>query len=436
MLKPRLIFLHFLLVFTLQPVLAQFTATSSPFVPAPSDSLRVTLLEAEQLFQERNLPLLAQKTAIEASRAAVIQARLFENPVLSVDQGVYNPTNSRYFDLSKQGQTYVQVDQLFYLAGKRNKRVQVEQLNTQLTEQAYFDLLRTLRFALRTSFIELHYKMQGYQVLQERTQAVQRLVTALDQQYKKGNIPLKEITRLKALLFQLGNQQLSLLNEIQEEQAELRLLTGTPATTTLVPLVEETALQPITGNQLNFTQLLETAQENRFDLKSAETDVQLQQANLKLQKALAVPDLTVGANYDRQSNFIRDYVGLNLSVPLPLWNRNQGNIKMAQHEVERSQQLLTQQQRVVENEVMQAYLKAQEAQKFYASFDPNFRQDFDRLLEGVTSSFVRRNISLIEFLDYYETYTDSITQLLELSTNRLRTLEEINFTVGKPVISY
>ncbi|WP_165864811.1 TolC family protein [Rufibacter latericius] len=436
MLKPKLIFLHFLLAFTLQPVLAQRTLTPANQTFATSDSLRLTLSEAEQLFQERNIPLLAQKSAIEASRAAIIQARLFENPTLSIDQGIYNPTNSRYFDLSKQGQTYMQVDQLFYLAGKRNKRVQVEQLNTQLTEQAYFDLLRTLRFALRTSFIELHYKLQGYQVLQERTQAVQRLVTALDGQYKKGNIPLKEITRLKALSFQLGNQQLSLLNEIQEEQAELRLLTGTPAKTAMVPVVDETALTHTKGDQLSYLQLLETAQENRFDLKSAETDVQLQQANLKLQKALAVPDLMVGANYDRQSNFIRDYVGLNLSMPLPLWNRNQGNIKMAKHEIERSQQLLTQQQLIVENEVMQAYQKAQEAQKFYASFDPNFRQDFDRLLEGVTSSFVRRNISLIEFLDYYETYTDSITQLLELSTNRLRTLEEINFAVGKPVITY
>ncbi|WP_210489190.1 TolC family protein [Rufibacter aurantiacus] len=436
MLKPRLIFLHFLLAFTLQPVYAQITSTPTLLITAPTDSLRLTLSEAEQLFQERNLPLLAQKTAIEASRAAIIQAKLFENPVLSIDQGIYNPTNGRYFDVTKQGQTYVQLDQLFYLAGKRNKRVQVEQLNTQLTEQAYFDLLRTLRFALRTSFIELHYKLQGYKVLQERTQAVQRLVTALDGQYRKGNIPLKEITRLKALLFQLGNQQLSLLNEIQEEQVELRLLTNTPATTTLVPVVNEEALTNIEEDQLSYTHLLETAQENRYDLKAAETDVQLQQANLKLQKALAVPDLTLGANYDRQSNFIRDYVGLNVSVPLPLWNRNQGNIKMARHEVDRSQQLLSQQQLVVENEVMQAYRKAQEAQKFYASFDPNFRQDFDRLLEGVTSSFVRRNISLIEFLDYYETYTDSITQLLELSTNRLRTLEEINFVVGKPVITY
>ncbi len=380
--------------------------------------------------------MLAQKSAIEASRAAILQVRLFENPVLTLDQNIYNHANGRYFDVSRNGQTFVQLEQLFQLAGKRNKRVQVETLNSQLTEQAYFDLLRTLRFTLRANMVELYYKQQGYQVLQEKTQSVQRLVTALDGQYRKGNIPLKEITRLKALLFQLGNQQLSLLNEIQERQSELRFLTHTPATTVLVPTLEEATLNAVTGGQLSFAQLLETAQENRYDLKAAQTQVQLQEANLKLQKALAVPDLTLSANYDRQSNFIRNYTGLGVSVPLPLWNRNQGNISMARHQVDQSQHLLAQQQLELETQVMQAYRKAQEAQQFYNSFDPSFRQDFNRLLEGITTSFMRRNISLIEFLDYYETYTDSMTQLLELSTNRLRALEEINYAVGKPVISY
>ncbi|MFB9862433.1 TolC family protein [Rufibacter immobilis] len=420
----------------LQPLPARPTALPTAPVTAAADSLHLTLAQAEQLFLEKNLPLLAQKSAIEASRAAILQAKLFENPVLSLDQSLYNPENGRYFDVSRNGQTFVQLEQLVFLAGKRNKRVQVETLNSQLTEQAFFDLLRTLRFALRSNMVELYYKQQGYAVLREKTQSVQQLVTALEGQYRKGNIALKEITRLKALLFQLGNQQLSLLNEIQERQSELRLLTHTPASIVLVPALDETALNAVTGDQFTFGQLLETAQENRYDLKSAQTQVQVQEANLKLQKAMAVPDLTLSANYDRQSNFIRNYTGLGVSLPLPLWNRNQGNISMARHQVQQSQHLLEQQQLTVETEVMQAYRKAQEAQQFYNSFDPNFRKDFDRLLEGITSSFMRRNISLIEFLDYYETYTDSMDQLLELSTTRLRALEEINFVVGKPIISY
>ncbi|WP_082893655.1 TolC family protein [Rufibacter ruber] len=433
---PIFLFALVLLKCLLQPVSAHSTAGRTVPATAPADSLRLTLAQAEQLFQERNLPLLAQKSAIEASRAAILQARLFENPVLTVDQSVYNPENGRYFDVSRNGQTFLQLEQLVYLAGKRNKRVQVEQLETQLTEQDFFDLLRTLRFTLRTNMVELYYQQQGLKILRERTQTVQQLVTALEEQYQKGNIPLKETTRLKALLFQLGNQQLSLLNEIEETQSELRLLTRTPATTVLVPTLEENTLNAATPTQLTFSKLLETAQENRYDLKAAQTVVQLQEANLKLQKTMAVPDITISANYDRQSNFIRNYTGVGFSLPLPLFNRNQGNIRMAQHQIDQSQHLLAQQQLTVETEVMQAFKKAQEAQQFYNSFDPNFRSDFDRLLDGVTSNFMRRNLSLIEFLDYYETYTESMTQLLELSINRLRALEEINFAVGTPVITY
>lgn len=415
---------------------AQDTPARAVSQVSPADTLHLTLPEAEKLFQERNLPLLAQKTAIEASRAAILQARLFENPVLGLEQNIYNSQNGRYFDAGKSGQNIVTLEQLVYLAGKRNKRVKVEELTTQLSEYEYFDLLRTLRYELRTNFINLHFQQKAFTILKERTQTVQQLVTALDGQYHKGNVPLKEITRLKALLFSLQNQQLSLQSQIQESQANIRLLTSTPATTPILAEMDDMTLEKVSAQHLTYGQLLETAQENRYDLKAAATQVDRQQANLNLQKALAVPDLTIGGVYDRQGSFMRDYTGVTVQVPLPLWNRNQGNIKMAKHDMERSQLLLNQQQQTVENEVMQAYQKATEAQKLYAAFDPNFTADFNRLLEGVTTSFVRRNISLIEFLDYYETYTDSMSQLLELSSHRLQALEEINYTVGKPIINY
>ncbi|HEY4650636.1 MAG TPA: TolC family protein [Pontibacter sp.] len=422
--------LLFLLLYALLPGAQAQTAAS------PADTLHLSLEEAEKLFVARNLPLLAQKAAIEASKAAVIQARLFENPELGLEQIIYNPTNGRYFDMSKAGQNAVTLEQLFYLAGKRNKRIKVEQFNSQLTEHEYADLLRTLRYDLRTSFLQLHFLRQHYSVLQERTKNVQQLVNAFNEQYRKGNVPLKEITRLKALLFSLENQQLALAAEMQQEQADLRLLTQTPATTTLVPEVDDTALDNVKSEHLSYTQLLETALEHRHDLKAAETNVKLQQANLTLQKALAVPDITVGGLYDKQSSIVRDYVGITLSTTLPLFNRNQGNIKAARSQMEQSQLLYTNQQQVVENEVMQAFQKAREAEQLYANFDPNFTGEFNRLIEGITSSFARRHISLIEFLDYYETYTDTMALLLELRSNRLQALEEINFVVGTPLIHY
>ncbi|MDX5348745.1 MAG: TolC family protein [Hymenobacteraceae bacterium] len=401
-----------------------------------ADTVEIRLAEAERLFQERNLPLLMQKTNIESAKAAVIQAKLFENPVLSLEQNIYNPNNHRYFDVTKSGQTIVALEQLVYLAGKRNKRVKVEELNRQLTEFDYYDLLRTLRFELRTSYLQLHYQLQAYNNLNQRTQAVQQLVTAFDGQYRKGNVPLKEITRLKALLFSLENQKLALYSEIQQQQADLRLLTQTPATTFIIPLVDDAALDRATTGNLSYSRLLHEAQENRYDLKAAETDVQRQEAMLKYQKSLAVPDIAIGGVYDRAGSFVQDYTGVTLSVPLPVFNRNQGNIKIARNEIERSKMQLQLQQQLLENEVMQAYQRARTSEQLYTGFDPGFNDEFDRLIEGVTSSFARRNISLIEFLDYYETYTESINQLLELRNSRLRALEEINYTIGKPLINF
>src|SRR6478735_1464614 len=146
----KLTLLSFLFLFRFLPVHAQ---------SAPADSLKISLQQAEQLFQERNLPLLMQKANIEAARAGIIQARLFENPVIYLEQNIYNPINGREFDVTKTGESIISINQLFYMAGKRNKRVQVEELNHKLSEFEYFDLLRTLRYQLRTSYIPFHYQL-------------------------------------------------------------------------------------------------------------------------------------------------------------------------------------------------------------------------------------------------------------------------------------
>lgn len=428
----KFLLLSTLLAFRLLPASAQ----TKPTTAAVSDTVRLSLDQAEQLFQTRNLPLLNQKAAIESAKAVVIQAKLFENPVLYLEQNVYNTDTKEYFPVSKNGQQIVSLQQLVYLAGKRNKRVRVEDYNRQLSEFDYYDLLRTLRFELRTSYLQLHFQIQTFNRLNERSKVVQQLVTALDGQYRKGNVPLKEITRLKALSFSLENQKLSLQNEIQQNEADLRLLTQTPATTFLLPQLDEKKLDAAGLGNLNYAQLLEIARENRYDLKGASTAVNLQEANLQYQKALAVPDLNIGGMYDRAGSYVQNYTGLTLQMPLPLWNRNQGNIKIARNEIERSKLALQQQNSVVENDVMQAYQKALAAQNHYDTFDPNFNTDFEKLIDGITTSFARRNISMIEFLDYFETYTDSMEQQLELKNNRLRALEEINYSVGKPLFNF
>jgi cobalt-zinc-cadmium efflux system outer membrane protein len=429
-------FIYLLVLVALGLSFPRALAQSPNQVAGTADSLRLDLAATEKLFQERNLPLLAEKFNIEAAKGALIQARLFENPVLSLEQNIYNPGSGRYFEANRNGQNIVQLQQLFYLAGKRNKRIRVEQLNAQLTEFAYYDLLRTLRHELRSSFLRLHFLLQEHQIYQEKSQSVRQLVNALEGQYQKGNVALKEVTRLRALLFSLENQKLDLLTQINQEQADLRLLTGAAPTAFVVPVLDEAKLEAADPDRLTLDHLLQEAQENRYDLKVAVTQVRQQEASLRLQKSLAVPDISIGGVYDRAGSFVQNYTGLTVQVPLAIFNRNQGNIKIAESGLGQSQVLADQQQRQVETEVSQALQNARNAESLYRSFDQGFTTDFNRLIDGVTQSFAKRNISLIEFLDYYETYTETMTQLLTLRSNRLRALEDLNFTVGKPVVVF
>ncbi|QNF34819.1 TolC family protein [Adhaeribacter swui] len=413
-------------------------AAQSPpenLINARTDTLRLNMAQAEEIFLKNNLPLLSQRLDIDAAKAAIIQARLFPNPTLSVEQNIYNPNNQKYFDTGKSGQNIVEFQQMIELAGKRNKRIQIEQLNSQITEFQYFDLLRSLRFELRTSLVELNYLIQNLAIYQSKTEPIRRLVTAYESQLKKGNVSLKEVTRLKALIFSLENERLDLIHQINDREASVSLLLGAKPTIFILPTFNETQLNRADAT-LPYEQLLATATENRYDLKLVQTNVNLQEAQLNYQKALAVPDLGLGAIYDRQGSFIRDYVGVQAQFSLPFLNRNQGNIKAAKILVDKSKTDLQQYQNQVEQEVMSAYNKVRETDKIYLGHYANFSQDFDKLLDGITESFGKRNISLIEFVDYYETYTESITQMLQLKTNRIKALEEINFAVGTPVIQY
>ena len=68
------------------------------------------------------------------AQAQVLQAKLFENPVISLEQNVYNRLNGKYFDFGKEGEAVVEIEQVIHLAGQRNKQVRLEKINKEIAE--------------------------------------------------------------------------------------------------------------------------------------------------------------------------------------------------------------------------------------------------------------------------------------------------------------
>ena len=97
---------------------------------ARTDTVAITLQQAEERFLKNNLQLLAARFNIDAAKAAVVQAELWNNPNISIEQNAYNKFTKRYFDVTKTGNTDIQLQQLILLAGKRDKQIRLAEINS------------------------------------------------------------------------------------------------------------------------------------------------------------------------------------------------------------------------------------------------------------------------------------------------------------------
>lgn len=393
------------------------------------DTLKLSIGEAEKHFLSSNYQLLLAKYEIEQAKADVITTKLFDNPEISHENLFYNHETKRFLETSfDTGQFSSQVSQLFKLAGKRNKSIQLANTAVKLEEYEYFDLMRTLRYQLRTTFFKLHSLQQSAKTYGSQIKALTQLLNASNKQLSLGNMANKDVIRIKSLLYTLQADYHQINTEIDDLTAEIKLFTQIKSDAVIETVVEEDATSKL--NNLAYALLLDSAKTNRIDLKSAQTAIAYAQQNLKLQKANAVPDIQLSLAYDLKGNYPEKYTGIGISMPIPLFNRNQGEIKKAKIAIEAQQTAYSQLENVLANEVFKAYQNAQRIESLMANRDQSFNQDYQKLIDEVTKNFAKRNISLLEFLDFYESYKENVLQSNQIQYERINAKEEINFVTG------
>ena len=388
-----------------------------------------TLKEAEQRFLERNLSLIAERYNIDMAQAQVLQAKLFENPVISLEQNVYNRLNGKYFDFGKEGEAVVEIEQVIHLAGQRNKQVRLEKINKEIAEYQFEEVMRTLRQELNEKFVEVYFLSKSIAIYEKEVNSLQALLGGMKIQQEKGNISLMEISRLESMLFSLRKEKNERENDLLTTRGELNLLLNLPEDTQVQLSLDEEVLQQLDLSQLSFADLKAIINE-RPDQKIARSTVNASRANLKLQKSMAFPEFSVKGNYDRVGNFINDYFAIGVSLSVPIFNRNQGNIKSARLSVLRNNSLAELARRQADNELFACYTKLEKALELYRSSDYELERDFNRIIEGVNAGFQKRNISLLEFIDYYEAYKETCLQLYDVKKGVVMAVEELNTVVG------
>ena len=412
-------------------MLIQLIAYPGIAQPKNSDTVSLSLPQAEKIFLEKNLALLAQQYNIDINRALTQQARYWDNPVLNTDQNIYDGKFFRHDN--ENGQFFIQVQQLIKTAGKRNKLIQLANDQVLTAQQQFTDLLRNLKYLLRSDFASLFQLLQTSKIYSAEMSSVEQLVKGMDAQLQSGNISQKDNLRLKALLYSLQSDQADLQRQVADLQTELHTLLQLDAKIFIVASIPA-AVKADSLSQLDLQQLLDSAKVNRPDAQLAQTNLSVQQHNLSYQKALAVPDVNVGVEYDQRSNYTNNYYGLAISLPIPILNRNKGNINAAQISIKQAQAGLEQIQNQVEQEVTTAYNKLQTVYRLKQGTSADLQTKYDQLLQNVLQSYQQRQVGLLEFLDFFGAYKDARLKQLQQETNLRNAVEEINLSTGKDII--
>ena len=250
---------------------------------------------------------------------------------------------------------------------------------------------------------------------------------------KMGDISLKENTRIKALLFSIQNDYADNLRQQIDLQQEIGLLLQTSDAVWIVANVG----QSLTIQQLNewsLAALQDSALRNRPDMALTKNLSLLQQHNIAYEKALAKPDFSIGAEYDKLNSYVPNYYGLAFSVPLPLFNRNKGNIVAAELGFKQSEVVVQQVQNQVTKEVSGAWQKLKNTTSLINNENNLLRNSYDELMQNMISSYRERRVGLIEFIDFLATYKETRLKQWQLVTAQRNAAAELNYVINQNVI--
>ncbi|TGL62973.1 TolC family protein [Leptospira sarikeiensis] len=400
--------------------------------------VRLDLAKAEELLWKNNLLLLAAKYDIDARKAGIEQAGLYANPNIFLDQSIYVEPSGRYFDSTRSGQTVFQIQQVFLLGGKIDKRVRVAELNAKMGEQEFYDLARALLTKLRRTFYFIHYYREAIAFYDKSLIALEKTVNSAELAYKRRAVLQSEVLRLKALLFFLRKEREDLRIKVLEKEADLRVLLNEESYKNqgiaIVPVLDLDFVEKAPIENLKLDAMLSKAREYRPDLKKAVHALRYEEANLELQHANAIPDLGIGPMYNRGGTAFQSYWGITAQFNIPIFDRNQGNIKAAEKNVQVRKQELKNLILEVENEVNVALATAKAKDNLYRKFRNTYTKDYSDLAEDMILSYEKRYISILEFADFFETYRSSIVEMLRLQTDRMEAIEGVNYSVGTGLI--
>ena len=391
----------------------------------------LTWQEVRDRFEAGNPTLRAGQIGIDESRAEEITAHLRPNPSLSLLADQLNPfpggpEHGPFAYLL----TSATVNYLHERQHKRELRTESAKQATDIAVSGQSDLERTLVFALRSAFVGTLQAKAVLHLTQDNLAYWDKVLGISRERFRVGDLAQVDLDRLELQRVQFESDlQTALVNLRTQKIALLTLLNDrTPVDRfDVMGLFEyHSALAPLDDFR-------ETALENRPDLKEAVQSVGKAKTDHKLAVANGSTDPTFQADVGRNPP-IDQYFGVGVSIPLRIFDRNQGEKLRTQLDIDRNQKLADATQAQVFSDVDSAYAVVDSTLILLRPYKERYLDLAVRVRDTLRFSWEHGGASLLDFLNAEQDYRGVQLSYVNLVGTYLTAAAQLNMAVGKEAI--
>jgi len=396
--------------------------------------VKITLEQAIDLALKHNHNLLAARTTIRQNEAQEITANLRPNPTVFTDWEylpLVHPNGASFIDyLRDSTEGDIGMSYLFERGKKRQHRLQAAKDATTVTRSTVADNERTLAFQVAQSFIDVQLAESSLELALQDLNSFQKTVEISEHQFKAGAESQGDFLKIQLQLLQF--QQDVEQAELSKTQAlsDLRQQLGYESVPAEYDVAGEFDYQPL---HLTFPDLQMKALENRPDLRAAVQGIAAAGSQYDLAKANGKVDVTGAANYSHVNSI--SALTFNVSVPLPIFDRNQGEIARTQYARTQAQEQEAAARGQVMTDVKDAWEAVQSSARVARYFQATYLEVAQKNRDISEYAYRRGATALLDFLDAERTYRSTQLAWRQTIAAYLVALEQLRQAVGTRSLS-
>lgn len=385
--------------------------------------------EVRERFELNNPSLLAGKLNIEESRANEVTAGLRPNPQLNFVTDQYRIFHPSEIDLLGNAQITPTVSQLFERRRKRQLRVESARFSTAIAATDQADLVRNLLFNLRDAFIRFLQQQSLLELAQQNIQYYDKVIETSRVRLQAGDISRSDFARIELQRQQFESDLINAQVNLRTAKIALLALMNDKTPIDSFIVTGDFDFHPVT---ILLSDVRKAALESRPDLVSAATAVNKARTDNQLAFANGSVDPFVGLEYQRTGGY--DTLGVNVSIPLRIFDRNQGEKARTAIEIQRSERSRQSIETNILRDVDSGYATLQSVNNILLPYRQKYLPEAVEVRDYIEFAYKNGAASLLDFLDAQKAYRDTQLNYRNLVGNYLSAANQLNLAVGREVI--